>query len=771
MKKRIIYGFTATLLAVATAPLNAQQPEPVKQLNPAPAATPTPAPAQKNEQLFSQSFADAPLEMLVDFYNEWVGRTLIIQADLSPTITLKFSKLTKDEAMQAIETVLSMNGVALVPMGEKFLKVVPIDTARQEGMPIKPFDPEEGYVPADQLISQIIPLRYVVFADVQAVVQHLIHGYGKIQQLERINSILVTDTSANIARIVEVLEMLDQPLEQIEPRIYQLNHAKADDIASKLKELVEAAQPSTTKQEVVASAKTIPGVIRAPTTKTVSVPGGPSAEETQMIQGEVKFVSDERTNILIVFSKQANFDFFDRIIKVLDVPVDPEVVVETINLEYAEAEEIAGILNDFVGAAQADEETTKAQTGDTTTETGQSRSLSDVVAQRAAPKREISTEAKSAIGRLSEDTKILSDERTNSLLLMGSKGDVEALKSVIASLDVMLQQVMIEAVILNIGLDDSLQTGIQWVYQNVPEDGELYYREEERPEISATSTDTATTLITNFVTKTIPYYRNENLNRAGFDADDLAENMVGGALSYYGFFPNLNVQTIISAAKTDSDARVLSTPVVMTTDNTEATITVADERPVITSSINSGTSSTTSGYSARATYEYKTIGIDLTVTPRINPKNFVLMEITQSADDVGGNVTVDGNEVPIIQKREITATVGVRDKETIILGGLVRKSNSESSTKIPLLGDIPLIGWLFSSHSKSDDRQELVVLLTPYVLNNPEEAQAETIRRFESSDSKETKWPRGWSLSELANDEPEKEELKDGKKDSEENTD
>jgi general secretion pathway protein D len=466
-----------------------------------------------------------------------------------------------------------------------------------------------------------------------------------------------------------------------------------------------------------------------------------------MIQGEVKFVSDERTNILIIFSKQANFDFFDRIIKVLDVPVDPAVVVETIDLEYAQASEMAGILNDFVGAAKETEET-KNTTPDAE---GGSRSVADILKERAAPTAQLNDQSKSAIGRLSADTKIISDERTNSLILMGRKSDIEALKVVIASLDVMLQQVMIEAVILNIGLDDSIQTGIQWVYDSVPDSQELLL-----------NTTTQSVPYTNNLGR-VEYYDSKrnfygpprDLSRAGFDAADLAENMVGGALSYYGFFPDLNVKAIISAAKSDSDARILSTPVVLTTDNTEATITVADERPVITSSINSGSGTINNNYSARATYEYKTIGIDLKVTPHINPNNFVLMEITQSADDVGGNVTVDGNEVPIIQKREISATVGVKDKETVVLGGLVRKSSSDSATKIPLLGDIPLLGWLFSSHSKSDDRQELVVLLTPYVLNNPAEASAETTRRFNASDSKNTQWPRGWSLSELANDEPE----------------
>jgi len=425
--------------------------------------------------------------------------------------------------------------------------------------------------------------------------------------------------------------------------------------------------------------------------------------------------------------------------------------VETINLEYAEASEIAGILNDFVGAASATEETKGTTPAG---EAGTSRSVEAVIRARTTPTREISAAAQSAIGRLSADTKILSDERTNSLLLMGRKSDIEALKTVIASLDIMLQQVQIEAVILSVGLNDSIQTGVQWVYDSIPDSQEMLL-----------NTTTQSVPYTNSLER-VDYYEStlneygpaKDLSRAGFDAVDLAENMVGSALSYYGYFPELNVKALISAAKSDGDARILSTPIVMTTDNTEAKITIADERPVITSSV-SGTSS----ISARSTYEYKTIGIDLTVTPHINPNNFVLMEITQSADDVGGNVTVDGNEVPIIQKREISATVGVKDRETIVLGGLVRKSNSESSTKIPLLGDIPLIGWLFSSHSKSDDRQELVILLTPYVLNTPAEATSEARRRLEASDAKNTEWPRGWSLSPLANDEQEADAWKNKK--------
>ena len=704
MKKRMIFGLLTGLLLIA--------------------------PALHAEQLFTQSFADTPLEMLVDFYNEWTGRTLIIQADLKKKITLKFSKLTKDEAMQAIETVLSMNGVALVPMGEKFLKVVPIATARQEGLAIEPFDPDTEYVAADQLMTQVIPLRYVVYTDVQELVAHLIHGYGKVIKMDRINSLLITDTSANIAKIVEVIAMIDQPLEKIEPRIYQFKYAAADTVAGKLKELIEAAKTEKSSQTTIAAPRTVPGVIRAPRTSSSSSGGDSFADDTQMIQGEVKLVSDERTNILIIFSKAANFDFFDNIIKVLDVPVDPDVVVETINLEYAEAADIAGILNEFVGAAKETEETKGTKTEG---EAGTSRSVADVIRARTAPTREVSAAAQSAIGRLSADTKILSDERTNSLLLMGRKSDIEALKAVIASLDIMLQQVQIEAVILSVGLNDSIDTGIQWVYDTAGGDllTELEYHSDTNEVIS---------IVTNLLSKT---------HQLAGGVQNKETGKISSSLNYYGIFPSIDITALIYAAKTDGDARVLSTPVVMTTDNTEAKITIADEYPVVTSS-----TSASSGYSARSTYEYKTIGIDLTVTPHINPNNFVLMEITQSADDVGTPVSIDGNNVPVIKKREISATVGVKDRETIILGGLVRKSNSETATKIPILGDIPLLGWLFSSRSESEVRDELVILLTPYVLNTPEEATSEAQRRLEASDAKNTQWPRGWSQSPLANDEP-----------------
>ena len=672
-------------------------------------------PVQAQENLISLSFEDAPLEQAVELYREWTGRTIIKQADLSARITLKGRQLTQNEAKQAIETVLSMNGVALVPMGDKFLKVVPIANARQEGMEIKPFDPDQKYAAADQLITQVIPLRFVVFADVQPLIQHLVHGYGKIIEMARINSVLVTDTSANIARIVELVSMVDQPAEKIEPRIYQLKYAEAATVAGKLKELVEAAKTKKGEQTVVAgNVRTIPGVIRAPRAEAGTEPDTEKAtEQTEMIVGEVKLVADDRTNVLIIFSKAANFGFFDDIIKVLDVPVDPAVIVEVVKLEYAKAKEISGILNDFVGAAKATEKT-KAPGGDAGKAEG-SKTVDEIIQRAIEPTgHEIDSNTKGAMGRLSADTKILSDERSNSLLLMGRRSDVEALKQVVANLDVMLAQVLLETVIIEVSLTDGFTSGVQWLYSTM-----------------SSNAISGATLGAGWL---------------GSSTTSIVANAAGGLIN----IPRINSQAVVTLTKNSNNVKILSSPVVLTTDNKEAKITSGKQIPI------SATTYSGSGITSQSGTQYKDATLSLTITPHINPQHFVLMDIDYSESQAVPDASASSSASlgPTLSTRALNATIAVDDRSTVVLGGLVTTHDTKSHNGIPLLGDIPLIGKLFSQDGSSKDRSELVVLITPYVLTTPEEAKAITGRIHSSSDIKNVVWPTGWSASPLRNEEP-----------------
>lgn len=744
---------------------------PPGQMSPAPGYSSVPVAGQDiqaapaapgaGEKLVSLNFRDAPLDQVLQFYSEITGRTLIKSPGINATITLRGqTRLTQTEALQAIESVLAMNNVTLVPMGEKFLKVVQPTAARQEAMSIAGQLPEKPFADTDQLISQIIPLKYIEIAEAQPLIQGFIHGYGKIQPLERSNSLLITDTSGNLQRILEILEYVDQPTEiKVETRIYELKYAEAAKIASRLNELLGDSQAKEDKPRVAAAPPAVPnppGVIRA------RAPGIEAAQpeaaieaalaERGIVQGKVKIIADDRTNILIVISRPSNFYFFDKIVAVLDRPVEPDVVVRVVALEYAKAEEIAGILNEFIGAAKSETKTTApggaadgaAEGGEGAAPAAQSQALQDYIARQAAATdrlRQAVTEEKAKIGQLSSNTKILADKRTNSLLLMGTKGDLAALEDVIDRLDTMLAQVLIESVILEIGLSKNLEYGVDWLQRSM-----TVYEDEVKGPGGGVA-----------VKKPVYAYGGvQRLNsatafRSGDSVNRDNSNIGAGALTYFTTIFDLNIDAVIRMAAGSSDAKILSTPVILTTDNTEAKIIVGEERPVVTS-----TSTSTAGQQTSA-YEYRNIGINLTVTPRINPQRFVVMEISQTADNVGGFEVIDGNNVPIITKREMKAQIAVDSRATIALGGLVSSDRRKSRAKVPILGDIPILGTLFRSDTEKNNRTELLVLLTPYVLTTPEETQRETERLHNSTAAKQAKWYRGWSDSQLTR--PSKAEL------------
>ncbi|HEY8239997.1 MAG TPA: type II secretion system secretin GspD, partial [Kiritimatiellia bacterium] len=665
--------------------------------------------------------------------------------------------------LQAIEAVLAMNNVTLVPMGEKFLKVVQTGQARTEGMPLSLQMPEEAFNEDDKLISQVITLRYMEIEEVSAIISTLVHGYGKVQPLQRTNSILVTDTASNLKRIMEILDYIDQPTEsKIETRIYEIHYAEAAKIASKINELIADTQAKEDKprveqvpgQPAVPTIPTPPGVIRARPPGMPAEAASSGEVETALelaergiIRGKVKIIADDRTNILFVLSRIENFAFFDRIVAVLDRPVDPEVTVRVVALEYAKAEEIAGILNEFIGAATAD--ASKTPTGaaapaegaaagtDQAAADARSQSIRDFIQQRAQrAEAESPAGEKSALGRLSSTTRILADKRTNSLLLMGKQSDLNALEEIINNLDTMLAQVLIETVIVEVNLGKNIEYGVDWLQRSV-----IAYDEQQKgPNGGLTVRD--------------PLYAFAGGSSQGGDPDRFQDAsqitdrdnlpLSAGALTYYLTMFDLNIDAVIRLASNSRDARILSTPVILTTDNTEAKINVGEQRPIVTS-----TSTTDTGTQTQ-NFEYKNIGLQLAVTPRINPQRFVVMEINQTADNVNGFETINGNRVPIITKREMQAQIAVRSRSTIALGGMVLTNKEKTRSKIPFLGDLPLLGIFFRSDARGEARTELLVLITPYVLTTPEEARAETARLHNNSSSSRTKWHTGWSDSPFA---------------------
>jgi general secretion pathway protein D len=733
----------------------AQQPPPP----PRPAAPARPQPqASGNMKL---NFKGCPMDVVMQDYGEKTGRTLL-QAPNLPNVKITLegqTALTLDEYLQAIDTVLGMNQIALLKVGDKFLKVVPIEQARREEMGIR----EETEAPKEngQLVSQLIQLQFIDMNEAKQAIDALKHPYAQVNLFERINSILLTDTAGNVNRILQIMKYIDQPVEaKEEPNIIEIHYASAADIKRKLEEVIAESQKEAEKTNVpkprssgapgVVTTPTIPGVIRAgpgSAAKTSPVPDELIAlAERGIIAGKVKIVADDRTNILIIITRPENMGFFEKIIKVLDVETAPDVMVKIIRLEYADAESVATTLNSLIGGRSASVDKPKdAKTGSTMSgEEGKSAGLSDYVQQLqrdAAAQRDAAgaVKGKSKVGELAAaNIKILADKRTNALLVMASRSDLGTLEEMIKSMDIMLSQVLIEVVIFKVTLSDDMQRGIDWV-QRAFVSYEKGANGSKTPKVSWAGTFGGGTDRPNM---------KDPLSLTSLSS----LSSVGNNLTYFLSFYDVNLDAIIKLLASDSRSKIMSSPQILTIDNKPATLNVTQQKYFYAGQKYVTTTSGAGTYVPDV--QLKELGIKLTVTPHINEKKYVVMEIVQTFQRPGTPQTISDpvsgtTSWPTIDSSDFTASVAVRSGETIMLGGMVNTEKTSTESKIPLLGDIPIIGNLFKSRTDTDGRDETIVFITPHVLNTPEEIQRETTRLKIAVDVDDM-WPKGWSNSRMA---------------------
>ncbi|MBI2440233.1 MAG: type II secretion system secretin GspD [Lentisphaerae bacterium] len=693
------------------------------------------------DALVGLKYENMDVEEVLSQYSAWTGLALMRAPDVpAAKITLKCPKrLPKREALLAIEGVLAMHGIALVPMGDKFLKVVPIGAARQQGMATGTGAVEKEIEDTDRLVSRIVELKHLEIAEAQATIQNLIHTYGKVTPLERVNCLMITETALNLKRIQEILAIIDQPVESREElKIFPIIYAKASEIQSKIESIIADVQAKEAQRRTVRPQLTsrMPFQPLQPTQPTqpsqpTTVEVSPSSLERGLIKSKVKMVADDRINSLIVITRPEQFSFFTNIISALDRKIEPEVSIKVFALEYADSKDVVSVLNNLLSGA-----TTKTTTPQPTTPTA--RTTTPAISPFMPTPTESGASATTTAGageiqlsgKLSSDVKIIADTRINSLLVLASRVDMAVIEDVLRQLDIMLSQVLIEVAIIEIGLSDKIRVGIDWLQRSM-----IAYNEKRSGGRKA---------VVGF----------GGASRAGTEgslADADAINMIsdlpaaqGSGLTYYFKLFDYNIDAVINMLASASEAKILSTPIILTMDNKQAKIMVGEKRPIVTSTSISG------GGVQQSAYQYTDIGIQLDVTPRINKKGFVNMDIKQKIDNTGEDVIIDGNAVPIITTRDFTASIAVNDGRTIVIGGIVTTEKKKGRTKIPFLGDIPLLGVLFRSDSAGETRRELIVLMTPYVLNTPEKAYAETARRHGYITAASNMLAESWSGSALS---------------------
>ena len=559
-------------------------------------------------------FLDTPLDQVLDVYQELTGRTVLRPNNLPQTkVTIRSeTPLTRKEAIQALDSILSMNQVTMVPQGEKFVKAVPFSQAPTEGSRFSklsgPDLPEAGVY-----VTHVVQVKNATLQDVATAMQQFSKMPNSILAIPSSNIIILRDYAENVKRMLEVLDKIDiVPLSEYESIVIPIKYALAGDIAQVLGSLTTGGgggvtsvgtRPQTERRGLTAPGMGVGGV------------GGAGG-----FQGQGGYNQNASTTGLgAQRGSQGNFQ--DR---------------------------LRGIVNKAASAGDI-----------------------EVLGQ----------------------TKIIADERTNSLLIFASKADIATIKDIISKLDVVLAQVLIEAIIMEVTLGDDLRYGFSYL-QKTPSQAGNYYSG-----IGAIK-------------------NNSFLTPGNFGSG--ATNALLSGFNYFGRFGG-DFDMTATAIATDSRINVLSRPRIQTSHAVQARIFVGESRPYIT-----GTSGGFSGYT-QSQYSQLRIGIDLSVTPLINPDGLVVMDIEQQINSVGANVKIDNNDVPTTVERTASAKVSVRDRETIILGGFISSSKDKSSSGVPLLKDIPILGALFRSTTLKKNRQELIILIRPTVLPTPGDASLAAI--------------------------------------------
>ena len=724
------------------------------------------------------NWENAPSDIILMAYGDELGKTVLIDpaCPKGVSITLKSSKgqtLSRDEFLEAIRTVLEMNGIHIEPYRDSFIRAIPRKDARKEGIPLI-MDSEAELGESGKVVSMMIPFENMSAEDAQKVLEGFKSNTGLLIVFERTNKILVTDTEQNINRMLEIARAIDvatPATEQVFVR--QIKNASVEDVQKALQAIVDDAMkwqeknksPTNAQGQQQPFSRPQPGARRGllGRNQPQQQPAAPVSNESLVmsvsdadrgvIRGRVLLVPDERSNKLVIITSKSNMDFFDKVIEQLDVETTPDTVVKVYRLKYADAEDVSDMINDLIGNAPSSKNSGKnqnqnAKQGSSANMTGKGSSSASAAKK---PANQRTGEAKP--GELSkENTTVLADKRINGIVVMTNKELVPTIEQIIESMDIKLSQVLIETVIIEVQLGDDLKTGIDWInglhassidgYRQALGGGGGDY------DVSHAASG-ATNLLISAAGKALPY-----LFTPG-----------SAGLTYGVFSESLNIAAVIHAAKTDSRSKYLASPVIMTVDNKEATIDATQKRQFLTG-YQVSSSVYASGNSTAPQYTAEELGIKIKVTPKINPNGTVMLEVEEEYSQLGAKQTIldpqsREQQIDTSLKRQMSADVLLENRQTVVLGGLMETQVTEDESGIPILKDIPWVGkYLFGSTSFTEARKELLVFMTPYVMDDSDSAQAEAFRRKKAMSDARPWDDHGWSDSELADPVSRKEQLR-----------
>jgi general secretion pathway protein D len=652
---------------------------------------------------------ESTLADLVSWISSITCKRFIVSAGLrAQRVTIYSpSEVTAYEAYKAFLSALEAMNLTIQQSGQ-YYKIIEIQGANTTVQPLSV--PGEAVPNNESFTTAMIRVKHASVAEVAEVLGKFKSKYGDITTYTPTNLLIITDLGTAITRLIKILNQLDvEGVHDERVWVLKVKNADAEEIAARLTEVFDIGSDAGgggTPPMNMGGRRGQGAHVYNP--QKPQQPGGtPGGVQNVGAKSRIsKIIAEPRTNSLIIVANDTAYLQLLALFQKLDVPLPGgEEKINIIYLENAIAEDMASLLSALTGG------TGTAGRSSTTTSRTSRTSRNQRNTQRPGQFGGQYGQNPYGMGGGTDSlfqgpVQIQPDPSTNSLVIVASNKDFLALKRVIKELDRPRRQVFVEVTILEVSLDKTRSLGVSFHGGDPIGSGDKQ---------SLLFGGSITSSSVNSIIMNPLSLMGLAVGLRGPEIKD-AESLLGiPGLS----FPSFGV--MFQALQSDNAVNVISSPHILTTDNEEAEITVGENVPFqsgyssLSSLASSFGSSSALTQMPMVSVQRQDVALKLKLTPHVNQSDFVRMEVEQEINEVK---SIDSIVGPTTSKRKATTVVVVKDQQTVVIGGLITEKIKENVQKVPLLGDIPILGYLFKSTKRVTEKTNLLIFITPYVIRD-----------------------------------------------------
>jgi general secretion pathway protein D len=722
----LLFLAASTPAGPQTKPVEGPPAPPPTELKP---LSPAPGPTAPVGQTVTLQYPNSDVADVLRLYETLTGKKLIMDNFVQGKVNIFLTKpVTRDEAINIIEINLLMNGYSLVPSEGDIVKV--IGTGRNPRNSGVPLISDEADIPeGEHVVSFLFKLHYADPTELQQVLGQYLsppQTYTSFLALPKSSSILITENSSTIRNLVHIIEQIDIPPAQVVSEFIKLERADASKVVEMLKDVFDKGTQTTGPSGQPGGVRAVkPPVPGQPPIQQVQIEGDLGAftalSEDSIVVGKIKLAADVRTNRIHVITRPINMPFVRKLISEFDANVEFAKPV-TRPLRYISAADVLPVIVQALTEPGMNQQGGASETGNPAApqQQAQRRTASTAPSNFDSSQNgnssgsqnfseELSTQAVDTTPRAVTigNAKIIADQRANTIIVLGNRDVVIKVEKLLDEMDVKAPQVALSTVIGELTLNNEQDVGFDYFLRN-------------HNRVAGTTNFTGIppfagggTVNTSPPPTTIGGSVFNPGNILSFT--QLATNAASGANVYLAAGNTL--AAVVHLLDTTGRFRVISRPMVFTSNNKKAIIASGTEIPVPVSTLSNfiNGQSTQSNIGQQSNIQFKKVALQLEVVPLINSEKEVTLDILQKLDSVADSTIIDGNAIPNIATRYIKTTVSAPNCSTIVLGGLITDNKRISKSGVPLLSRLPLIGGLFRETNKTNNRSELIVLMRPEV--------------------------------------------------------